>query len=544
LKSGLKKGAESDADSHERQYKDRQLEDAIFPVKNLRENLYAESAARWEKSGKGISDNKYGGRDDGLMIEANGEYIFEVITKKSAQPAKSKKFTMGGETSFGYDYGFENGIGNLGSINEYLKLMENLIKKFKAKNPREFMQKSVYIEKWVRVLVQIGSYLENFEKELGWEKTTINHFRTFFQSSKTDQRNCKINLACLDPGICFNEILAEGPHNIILTSGTLTPFETYQAEFKIPFPVTFSCEHIIENSTQIYPAIVSSMTENPGAPKLNFSYQNRNNADLINGLGRGLIYLCRTVPKGLLVFFTSYAMMNQYLIHWGKTKANYDGTSIGNSTIKQSIEDLKAICIESDNKTQFRAAVKKYGDNYGSVKGAVFFGVCGGKLSEGIDFADDMARAIVLIGIPYPNISDPRCQAKRAYLDRYVQNSNSRSATKYNGGQWYQIKATRAINQAIGRVIRHRYDFGAIFLFDERYNWGNTFGSLSTWVKPGIKKISDFYNIMPDLKTFYQDASKYVTSAGGPRPTTNGADGNIFSKMIEDTPGPDFKDEI
>jgi Rad3-related DNA helicase len=28
------------------------------------------------------------------------------------------------------------------------------------------------------------------------------------------------------------------------------------------------------------------------------------------------------------------------------------------------------------------------------------------KLSEGIDFKDDQARLVVIVGLPYPNISD------------------------------------------------------------------------------------------------------------------------------------------
>ena len=37
------------------------------------------------------------------------------------------------------------------------------------------------------------------------------------------------------------------------------------------------------------------------------------------------------------------------------------------------------------------------------------------------------------------------------------------------GAQWYSQQACRAVNQAIGRVIRHRHDYGAIILFDDRY---------------------------------------------------------------------------
>lgn len=37
-----------------------------------------------------------------------------------------------------------------------------------------------------------------------------------------------------------------------------------------------------------------------------------------------------------------------------------------------------------------------------------------------------------------------------------------------SGQEWYRQQAFRAVNQAIGRVIRHKEDFGAIFLCDQR----------------------------------------------------------------------------
>jgi Rad3-related DNA helicase len=123
-----------------------------------------------------------------------------------------------------------------------------------------------------------------------------------------------------------------------------------------------------------------------------------------------------------------------------------------------------------------------------------------------------MARAIVLVGIPFPNISDPKLQAKRTYLDNYVKNSKDRKASQYTGSKWYQAKATRSVNQAIGRVIRHMHDYGAIFLIDRRYKWPANFDKLSDWVKPGIKQLEDFYNIADDLDTFYQEASEHVSS--------------------------------
>lgn len=35
-------------------------------------------------------------------------------------------------------------------------------------------------------------------------------------------------------------------------------------------------------------------------------------------------------------------------------------------------------------------------------RGAILCCVARGKVSEGIDFADEMARAVVVIGVPYP----------------------------------------------------------------------------------------------------------------------------------------------
>lgn len=37
-----------------------------------------------------------------------------------------------------------------------------------------------------------------------------------------------------------------------------------------------------------------------------------------------------------------------------------------------------------------------------------------------------------------------------------------------SGQEWYRQQAFRAVNQAIGRVIRHKEDYGAIFLCDQR----------------------------------------------------------------------------
>lgn len=51
------------------------------------------------------------------------------------------------------------------------------------------------------------------------------------------------------------------------------------------------------------------------------------------------------------------------------------------------------------------------------LKGAIFMGVCRGKVSEGLDFADINGRAVIIVGLPYPPFKDRRVELKRSYLD-------------------------------------------------------------------------------------------------------------------------------
>lgn len=50
-------------------------------------------------------------------------------------------------------------------------------------------------------------------------------------------------------------------------------------------------------------------------------------------------------------------------------------------------------------------------------KAAIFMGVCRGKVAEGLDFADINGRAVIITGLPYPPLKDPKIILKRRYLD-------------------------------------------------------------------------------------------------------------------------------
>lgn len=67
---------------------------------------------------------------------------------------------------------------------------------------------------------------------------------------------------------------------------------------------------------------------------------------------------------------------------------------------------------EAKGAKDFEIIFKSYLRKINRGKRAILCCVCRGKLSEGIDFLDNAARAIFVVGIPYPCVNDPRVLQK------------------------------------------------------------------------------------------------------------------------------------
>ena len=136
------------------------------------------------------------------------------------------------------------------------------------------------------------------------------------------------------------------------------------------------------------------------------------------------------------------------------------------------------------------------------VNGALFIAIFRGKVSEGMDFADNNARAVICVGIPFPGFKDPQVNLKKEYNDK-KRESNKNILT---GREWYEIEAFRALNQALGRCIRHRNDWGAILMVDQRYGFNPRYvNSLSKWVRNGVRHHNNCENVLFELNDFCQE---------------------------------------
>jgi len=126
-------------------------------------------------------------------------------------------------------------------------------------------------------------------------------------------------------------------------------------------------------------------------------------------------------------------------------------------------------------------------------------------VSEGLDFANQNGRAVVITGIPYPNLTEPKIKEKRKYLDKKISFHNS---NLLSGSDWYRLCASRAVNQAVGRVIRHRWDYGAIILADERFTRCKQ--DLSLWLRPRVQVFDEFGPSIHSIVQFFKNLKEFV----------------------------------
>ncbi|KAI9156058.1 hypothetical protein H9P43_009168 [Blastocladiella emersonii ATCC 22665] len=284
----------------------------------------------------------------------------------------------------------------------------------------------------------------------------------------------KMALWCMNPGVTFSA-LGKQAHSVLLTSGTLSPMGTFASELQADFPIRLEADHVIQLD-QTWVGAVNS-------PELIGTYQQSETLEYQDAIGWAVVELARHVPHGMLVFAPSYAFLDKLINRWRLTGA-YDALERVKKVFTEPRAGKEAAFEDAIN--GFYEAVEESSQRERDVGhwlggGALMFGVYRGKVSEGIDFSNNRARAVVCIGIPYPSVMDKKVQLKKAYNDRH------RYARRLlSGSEWYDIQAYRAINQALGRCIRHRNDWGALVLLDRRFATPKAQQGLSKWVRPRI----------------------------------------------------------
>lgn len=111
-----------------------------------------------------------------------------------------------------------------------------------------------------------------------------------------------------------------------------------------------------------------------------------------------------------------------------------------------------------------------------------------------------------MVGLPFPNIKSAEWEAKLRHVEDVAYNSytptaadegvapaalesRKREHSKAAGRQFYENACMRAVNQSIGRAIRHREDYASIILVDRRYASARIQGKLPAWIREGMQSV-------------------------------------------------------
>jgi chromosome transmission fidelity protein 1 len=379
----------------------------------------------------------------------------------------------------------------------------------------------------------------------------------------------------------------------------MSPFDDYKTHLFPNHPAdkitTLSCGHVIPKENLlgwVLASIKPTPSGNAGAVQqqegFEFSFQRRNDPAMIKQLGLVLLNLCTVVPDGVVAFFPSYAYLDQVVEAWQKGESS---GAAGQQQQQLSIWDrlaAKKAVFREERGVDTDALLQAYADailapgtsNPSSTRigaaagsgprkpgGALLLSVVGGKLSEGINFADRLGRCVVVVGLPYPNAHSPEWKARLEYVEtaelermektqalladgggtedasstmgnardpshgqdekrqqttqsitgsgttsagplaQPARNPQARAKARQAAQSFYENACMRAVNQSIGRAIRHRADYAAVVLIDRRYALPRVRDKLPGWIRAGMVEGSEskgLAGLMGGLSGFFK----------------------------------------
>lgn len=326
-----------------------------------------------------------------------------------------------------------------------------------------------------KLIFKVDSYLKSEAPEISPSGRVLERVLLFLQAATDPLSEGKLfwdkeegsggwmlRYLLLDAENSFKDIVDEA-RCVILAGGTMEPMNDFLNNlFSYLDPVDieiFSCGHIISQDNLLVQPVVDE--------KLQLTFSERTKPQTLQTLALYILKIVQNVPAGLVLFFPGYEYLKKVI------------DDLKSSGVYASLQKCKKIFVENSTDPSVLEKYTKEAKN-----GACLFAVVGGRLSEGINFSDDLARGVVMVGLPFPNAFSAELVAKRQHVeDKALKSGLSISKAREAARDYYEMLAMRAVNQCVGRAIRHANDYAAIYLLDPRYAKEGIVAKLSRWVR-------------------------------------------------------------
>ncbi|KAK6030478.1 hypothetical protein OSTOST_03384 [Ostertagia ostertagi] len=371
------------------------------------------------------------------------------------------------------------------------------------------------------------------------------HFKLYIvkEEETADKPACTVmKFWCFSPSIAMRALKMNGARTVVVTSGTLSPLTNFIRAIGLDFGSTLENKHAAK-SDQVIAGLVgrspisdcilngsfakrwatTSLLSDPNCAGpvstvvhlVTMPIISRNDRMYAVGIAESILSLASTVPQGILVFFASYSLMHNLISKFKQLPSKTECSK----TYWDCIVEKKVVVVEPKQKNLLNKVRSEFTQGVRSERGAMFFAVCRGKVSEGIDFSDADSRAVCVVGIPYPPMMDVRICLKRLYINEMA----AVNKTAQSSDEWYVTEGYRAVNQALGRVIRHADDFGVVALLDERFaNVKKEY--FPAWIRASIKAFTNGSDFIAETREFFNKRKlqvKHSSMLSVPRDTKN-----------------------
>ncbi|OYT27211.1 MAG: hypothetical protein B6U97_02160 [Candidatus Altiarchaeales archaeon ex4484_96] len=246
----------------------------------------------------------------------------------------------------------------------------------------------------------------------------------------------RLSYRCLDPGLSSSELFDKSGSSILM-SGTLLPQDMYLDILGLNSNKTRLREYISPFPPENRLSII--------VPGVTTKYSKR--SDYMFSRYASLIsQIALVVPGNMAVFFPAYHLMDSVL-----------------SSLEDGVGGKRILVERRNMSKQERVELHNRLANLADDGGGLLLGVQAGSMSEGMDYANNLLDAVVIVGLP---LKTPNLEVK-SLIDYY----DFRFERGWDYGYIYPAM-NRAL-QAAGRCIRTETDKGVIVFMDERFKWRN-----------------------------------------------------------------------
>ena len=258
-----------------------------------------------------------------------------------------------------------------------------------------------------------------------------------------EDRWLSLEIRSLDPSLVISG-LADTVHATILISGTLSPADAYELYY---FGQNGRVEMLmIPNQFPKEKRLIL------GAKDATTRSASRNDANNRREIELHISALINGVSGNVAVYFTSYFMMDQYHEYCKET----------------AYESGKKIYIEPKEARDVPYILGEFFESGSSEQKGVLLAVCGGKMSEGIDYYGEALKGAIVIGFPLAAFSEVQKLVNSYYQRKYGKDKGMFIA--------YTLPAINKALQALGRVHRSAEETGVLVLCDSRFSHSKGLG--------------------------------------------------------------------